>query len=118
MSKSKLSIIVFGIYVEILAFLLMVTPNTVLVPFGMAPAEEVWVRVVGVVAGVLGFYYLRAAQVDDKKFYQMTVYGRPAVIVLFTLLVLFGEAEPPLILFGAVDLLAAIWTGWALRMEG
>lgn len=118
MSKSKLSIIVFGIYVEILALLLFITPNTVLVPFGMAPAEEVWIRVVGVVAGVLGFYYLRAAQMDDKKFYQMTVYGRPAVIVLFALLVLLGYAEPPIILFGAIDLITAVWTGWALRTEG
>jgi hypothetical protein len=43
------------------------------------------------------------------------VYGRPVVIVVFAGLVLLRLAEPTLILFGAIDLLGAVWTAWALR---
>jgi len=37
------------------------------------------------------------------------------VILFFSAFVFFGLARPVLILFGVVDLLAAIWTWLALR---
>jgi len=63
----------------------------------------------------LGFYYTQAARKEMTDFFQWTVYVRPTVIVFFTAFVLLGFANPPLILFGAVDLLGAIWTALALR---
>ena len=46
---------------------------------------------------------------------RLTVHGRASVIVFFIALVVLGLAEPVLIVFGIVDLLAAIWTALALR---
>jgi hypothetical protein len=48
-------------------------------------------------------------------FLKLTVYTRSSLIVFFAAFVLLGLASPPLILFGVVDLLGAIWTGLALR---
>ncbi|MFZ5808976.1 MAG: hypothetical protein ACOY16_06820 [Chloroflexota bacterium] len=43
------------------------------------------------------------------------IYVRSTVIVFFAAFVLLGFSRPPLLLFGGVDLLGAIWTGLALR---
>lgn len=48
-------------------------------------------------------------------FFRWTVFLRSTVIVFFAIFVLLGFAGPPLVLFGVVDLLGAIWTGLALR---
>jgi hypothetical protein len=47
-----------------------------------------------------------------------TVYVRSSVILFFGAFVLLGYAAAPLVMFGAVDLAAALWTYWALRSEG
>jgi hypothetical protein len=47
--------------------------------------------------------------------FRLTVYACSSVIVFFAAFVLLGFANAPLILFGVVDLLGAIWTGLALR---
>jgi hypothetical protein len=50
-------------------------------------------------------------------FFQWMVYARSSVILFFDAFVLLGFADPPLILFGVVDLLGDIWTGLALRSQ-
>jgi hypothetical protein len=63
----------------------------------------------------LGFYYTQAARKEMTDFFRWTVYLRSTVIIFFVIFVLLGLASPPLIMFGVVDLLGAIWTGLALR---
>jgi hypothetical protein len=48
-------------------------------------------------------------------FFRWTVYLRSTVIIFFAVFVLLGIASPPLIMFGVVDLLGAIWTGLAFK---
>jgi hypothetical protein len=48
----------------------------------------VWIRVLGTIIAILGFYYLFAARHEMKDLFWMTVWGRPAVIVFFTAFVL------------------------------
>ena len=96
-------------------FVLM--PNTVLGMFGLPATDEVWPHVVGVLALVLAFYYISAARADLRSFAQWTVSARIAVFVFFTAFVIAGLAGPVMILLGSVDLLGALWTGWALRAE-
>jgi len=50
-------------------------------------------------------------------FIRWTVWGRAAVIVYFVAFVLLGGAPKPLLLFGVVDFLSAIWTFIALQKE-
>jgi len=118
MGRAAVSIFVFGIYLLVLGSTLVVAPAFLLGLFGLDAPQEVWIRVTGVVAGVLGFYYLFTARREAKDFFWATVWGRPAVIVFFTAFVLLDLAEPVLILFGVVDLLGAGWTFAALRAEG
>jgi hypothetical protein len=115
MSNSARSIFAFGLYLVALGIVLIVVPNFLLGIFLLPSTTEVWIRVVGVVVLYLGIYYTQAARKEMTDFFQWTVYVRPTLILFFTAFVMLGFVKPILILFGAVDLLGAIWTGLALR---
>ena len=115
MSNSARSVFVFGLYLAVLGIVLLVAPNVLLGVFFLPDATDVWVRVAGMLVLFLSFYYSQAARKNLTDFFQWTVYVRASVIVFFTIFVLLGFANPPLILFAVVDGLGAIWTGLALR---
>ena len=115
MSNSARSVFVFGLYLVVLGIVLLVAPNFLLGMFFLPGTTEVWIRVVGMLLLFLGYYYLQAARSEMTGFFRWTVFVRPTVIIFFAAFVLLGLASPPLILFGVVDLLGAIWTGLALR---
>jgi hypothetical protein len=58
MTAAARSIQVFCAYLVALALALLLSPNTLLGLFGFAPTGEVWIRVVGMLVGILGVYYL------------------------------------------------------------
>ena len=118
MDRATTSIRVFGTYVVILGATLIAAPDLVLAPFGIPHSPEVWIRVVGVLAAALGFYYLLAARFRLVPFYRATVLGRIFVFISFAALALLGFAPPALALFGAVDLAGALWTASSLRAAG
>jgi uncharacterized membrane protein YesL len=62
----------------------------------------------------LAYYYIHASRNELTEFIRITVYVRVSVI-FFTAFVLLDLAQPMLLLFAAVDLLAAIWTWLSLR---
>ncbi len=115
MSKSARSVFVFGLYLAVLGIVLLVVPNFLLGMFFLLNTSEVWIRVIGMLALLLAFYYIQAARKGITDFFQWTVYARSTVIVFFTAFVLLGFAGPTLILFGLADLLGAVWTGLTLR---
>jgi len=115
MSRAARSIFIFGVYIVVLGFLLSTLPNIIIGPFGLPEAREVWIRVLGVVAFVLGCYYVQAARQEVTAFFHWTIWGRGAILVGFTLLVVAGQAAPALILFGVVDAAGAAWTALELR---
>jgi len=115
MSQATTSIRVFAVYLVILGATLIAAPDLVLRPFGIPHSPEVWIRVVGVLAAVLGLYYFVAARFELVPFYRATVVGRIFVFLSFGALALLGFAPPSLALFGAVDLAGAIWTAASLR---
>jgi len=115
MSKSALSIFVFGLYVAVVGIIMLVVPNFLLKTISRTSTTKVWIRVVGLLLLYLGFYYTQAARKEMTDFFRWTVYTRSTVIVFFATFVLLGFARPPMIMFGVIDLLGAIWTGLALR---
>ena len=117
MSKSAQSLFVFSIYLFILGLTLIVIPNVLLNLFTLPETNEVWIRVLGVVLAILGFYYFLASKSEMKKFFQWTVYGRASVIIFFIIFVLLDFAPPILILFGFIDAVSALWTHLSLRSE-
>jgi len=113
--RASASIRIFGVYLLILGGALVAGPNLVLALFGFPATSEVWIRVVGLLAAILGYYYVQAARHDLLPFYRAYVPARVFSFVSFVALVLLGLVKPSLILFGAVDLSGAAWTFFALR---
>jgi len=115
MSKAGQSLLVFGVYLTFLGAILVAVPNLLLGVFRLPATGEVWIRVVGVLVLCLAFYYIQAARHGLRDFFRWTVYARCFVCISFVALAALKLAQPPLALFGVVDLLGAIWTALALR---
>ena len=117
MNKAAASVFWFGLYLVALGVTLVVVPNVPLSLFGMPQPDEPWIRVAGMLALLLGYYYVQCARADLRRFFELTVPARGAVIVFFATFVALGFAKPTLLLFGLVDVAGAIWTTLALRAE-
>jgi hypothetical protein len=117
MSRSALSLFVFSIYLYLLGLVLVVTPETSLRIFKFPDADGLWIRVVGMLVIILGFYYSHAARVELRPFFVWTVIARSSVLLFFIAFVIAGLAPPALILFGVVDFAAAMWTLYAIRSD-
>lgn len=117
MSKSAVSIFAFAVYLFVLGAVLLIDPNFLLSIFSIPETSEVWIRVVGMLVTILGFYYLQASRNELTAWFRATVYGRSAVLVFFIVFVLLDYAPAVLILFGAIDAAGALWTALCLRAE-
>lgn len=113
LSSASFSAKAFAVYLFVVGLVLILVPNLLLSLFGIALTTEVWVRVVGVLAFMLGIYaWVGAAH---RPFLEASVYTRAAVFVLFTAFAVLKLASPMLALFGVVDLLGGLWTHFALK---
>lgn len=117
MDAAAKSLVVFGVYLLLIAVGLVFTPNIVFGLFGLPATDEPWVRVLGLVAGVIGYYYVFAARKGLRAFYPATVHGRTAAALIFLGLVVAKVGPWQLLVFGAVDALAALWTHFTLRQR-
>lgn len=115
MTPAARSVRVFGAYLLLLALALLLAPNVLLGLVAAPPTEEVWIRVVGMLVGFLGYYYWRAAGAGLQVFFAWTVPARLSVLGFFAVFVAFGLAPPSLLLFGAADAAGALWTWSAMR---
>ncbi len=115
MSRAAISILVFGVYVMFMGVLLLTMPNVLLGEVGYPTTDEVWIRVLGVVTLIMGYYYVVAGRNELVSFFKASLLTRPARIGCFAGFVVLGMAKPVLVAFGLIDLLAAVWTGLALR---
>jgi len=117
MSPAARSMFVFSLYMFFVGATLFVAPNLLLRLFGFPLTQEIWIRVVGLLAFLLGFYYLQAARAELRAFFVWTIPTRVCVFVAFLAFVLLHMAAPALALFGLIDFCAALWTAWALRAD-
>src|ERR1043165_8063102 len=117
MTGAAKSLFVFGIYVGVLGLLLLISPNVLLRIFGAPPTNEIWIRVNGMFVICFAYYYIQAARHGITAFIRWTAWGRAAVVAYFVAFVLLGWGPNPLLLFGVIDLLSAIWTFIALQKE-
>ena len=117
MSQAAKSLFVFGIYVCGLGLVLLLVPNLILPVFGAPKTNEVWIRINGMFLLCLSFYYVQVARKELTSFIRWTVWTRVAVIFFFSAFVLLVRAPKALLLFGVIDLSAAIWTWLALKRD-
>ncbi len=117
MSRSAFSVRVFSIYMIALGSVLIVVPNLLLSLFAVPETHEVWIRIVGVLALILGYLDFMASRNELRAFFRWTVAARLSVPVFFIAFVVLGFAPPILILFGAIDAAGAIWTAVCLHKD-
>ena len=117
MSRGAISVFVFSIYLYILGFVLVVTPETLIRLFRFPEPDGLWIRIVGMLVIILGFYYSHAARAEFRPFFAWTVIARTSVLLFFIAFVIAGLAPPVLILFGVIDFAAAMWTFFAMRSD-
>lgn len=118
MKNPALASTVFGIYALAMGIGFTFAPNMLLSIFGIPATTEVWIRVIGLLALAIGFYYLYAGRSNDLHFFRMSLIGRALFFVGMTAFALLNLGPTILIAFGLVDLLAALWTAYALRAQG
>jgi hypothetical protein len=115
MTAAARSVCYFGFYLYIVGLTLIAVPNLFLQTLQLPETNEVWIRIVGVLAFGLGFYYHRTGVQNNVSFFKLTVPTRIFVCIAFVVFVLLKFVSPVLIGIGVVDLLGAAWTYFALK---
>ncbi len=118
MKSPAFTIKVFGVYVILTGLTLLLVPNVMLTMLGAPEAKDVYVRVLGALALVVGYYYWASGVGGATAFFKATIPGRLVFFALGVALVFFAGAHPTLIGFGLVDVAGAAWTWTALRATG
>lgn len=117
MSKSAKTVVVFGLYLVGMGLGFLIAPNVLFGMLALPLTDEVWSRVVGVLALLLAYYYLNAARSELRPFFGWTVHTRIAAFFFFTAFVVANMAGPMLAVLGGLDLITAIWTARTLKQE-
>jgi len=116
MNKAQVSLFVFGLYMIFVVGLgFMLVPMFVLGLFDLSAGDDVWIRFVGMLASIVGAYYVLASRAGLDRFYAWTVPGRYYAGAFMIAMFLFGKIGPAILLFAAIDIIAATWTWLALR---
>jgi hypothetical protein len=116
MNKAQVSLFVFGLYLIIVVGLgFMLAPMFVLDLFGLSAGDDAWIRFVGMLASVIGIYYVLAARANLDRLFQWTVPVRFYAAAFMVLIVVSGKVGPSVLLFAAIDAGAATWTWFAVR---
>jgi len=116
-SSAGLSVFVFGIYLVLAGLGFTFIPDTSLGMFGLPAAQEPWIRVVGWLMVLIGYYYIQTGRNDIRQFFTWTVQVRVSVFLIFILFYFLNWAPAVLLIFGTIDLLGAIWTFFAQRAK-
>ncbi len=115
MSRAAISVFVWGIYMLVMGATFLLIPNAVLPLFGFPPTDEVWIRGMAMLAAALGYFYVRAAPQELLQFFRWKVHGHIFGVICMVMFVILKLGPPMMLLFAGADLLAAVWTGLALR---
>ena len=112
--KASSSLKVQMIYVAISGALLTFIPNIILGLFSLAPTNEIWIRILGLIVFILAILYWSIIKSGDRNIIEATVWGRiVAGVGIIILSIQFGH--PVLSIFAIVDLLTAAWTWYELK---
>jgi len=109
-SRAAVSILAFGAYLCGGGLLLLVAPNQVCALLSMAPPQGAWIRITGMLLLILAFYCWRAAREENLAFIRWSLYTRPTTTVFLLWFVIRGWIEPVVLIVGALDAAASVWT--------
>ena len=115
MDAAAKSLAVYGVYPLLNAIALILDPSDVLTLFGLPGTSEPWIRVLGLVLGEIGYYFIIAATRGLSAIYPAIVHVRVVASLLFVALVVTKVGPWQLLIFGAVDLSTALWTRISIK---
>lgn len=118
MSKSAKSVYIFGWYLAAIGLLLLFIPNMLISPFGIEPAQEVWIRLSGILLMALSVYYILAAMHEIVVIMKATAFIRLTIIFFFSAFAILDLVSPNIIIFSAIDFMGGAWTLAMLSREG
>lgn len=117
MSPAARSVFWFGFYPALTGVVLVLAPNLLLTLSGLPPTREAWIRLMGMLLVIIGFFYVQAGRAGLTPFFHWTIVSRLGSGAVVGGLVAGQLASPVSLLFWLVDLAGAIWTWHALRSE-
>lgn len=118
MKRARTTLKIFGLYmIFVVGMGFMAIPMLVLDLFRLHAGDDVWIRLVGLLASIVGVYYILVVRAQLDRFIPWTVFMRLYAAAFMTLLVALGKIGPALLLFAAIDAGAATWTWLALRAD-
>ncbi len=118
MTKAALSVYMYGLYlVSGVALPFLIAPHFTLGLFGLTAGDDMWIRFVGVLVGIIGSFYISAVLTRTDRFLAWTVPTRYVSATFLASMVAFGEAGMALLLFASLDALTASLTWVAIRAD-
>jgi hypothetical protein len=117
MTAAAKSVYYFGFYLYLVGATLIFIPDIFLSTLRMPATNDVWIRVLGLIVGLIGFYYHQTGAKNISAFFPLTIPTRIMVFTTFLVFVILKMASPMMIGIGAVDLAGAVWTFMALKKK-
>jgi hypothetical protein len=114
-SPAALSIAVYSIYLFGQGAALLLVPNTILPILGLPQATDFWIRIVGLISIFFGAYYVLAARMEWRPFFELTIVTRALVVAAFMIFAVTSIAPGSIVLLAPADVVFTIWTWVALR---
>ena len=117
MTHTARSLIGFGAYDIAIGFGLFAVPDATLDLLLTARTSEHWIRLLGMSAMVLGFYYIVAGRANLTLMARASLVGRLGMAAGFSALVVLGLAPVLLLGIAGTELLGVLWTTLALKAD-
>jgi len=117
MSKTAISVYVWGLYIVSAGTLLALIPGKFLPLLGVPAPADFWPRLLGIIFIILGGFHLLAARNNLGSFFRGTIPARIFGCLGLSTLFLTGLGPKALLFLGMIDLLGAISTVVAMRKD-
>ena len=118
MTRTGKSIFYFGFWVLCCGISLMFFPKFCLDMVDMQLPNYLIPRVFGMVLIYLAIYYFfTGLRSEFWPFFRITIFTRSSAMLISIIFVILGIAKPIIIAFVTVDVIGAIWTAIALKMD-
>lgn len=117
MKKTELSIKVWSIYLFVLGFSMVIMPSATVGMFGYLNTGELWIRFAGILSVVLAMFYMQIARYHLHEMYTWKIAGHIFGMVCMVSFLASGIADGRIVGTITMELLACLWTAFALKAD-
>jgi hypothetical protein len=117
MSRARVSIIVYGVYLATAGAGLALIPNVLLTLARIPEDYCFWARLAGCLALVLAVKGIHNSTAENARFFRFDNFTRTFAATFMLVLVILGIAPKIILLLAAVDYGGAAWTELAIQAD-